>query len=103
MVTIVFPERKATQQVKFCCAKCGKPRTRTLAEGCTVNPWNKDPATGAPLTPAQVQKQADDRLRVTVRRFLVEPLCRACENDASYDEKKAIRARREQGAARCAT
>lgn len=96
MTTIIFPVRKATRNLSFCCTKCGKKRSRKLTEECTVNPWNRDPATGTPLTPDEVQKQADTHLAGTVALFLAEPVCRSCENEISWEDMKLLRERRER-------
>jgi len=46
-------ERRATKRVP-CAAGCGKKVARSKTFMQTLNPWNKDPETGAPRTRDQI-------------------------------------------------
>ncbi len=94
MPTYTFQGYKGRAEHRFTCPQCGKPnRHRTFTVEHTVNPFNKNDD-GSVKTPKEVQASA--RLAAQKQRdeFIRKPLCATCENQLSYDDRKAVFAER---------
>jgi hypothetical protein len=90
-----FKAYPAVATAKFTCQTCGKAnRTRTFKVECTVNPFNKKPD-GTMRTPSEVRQQSKDKAMEQRDMFLTEPMCRSCENDLSWTDRKALYERRQ--------
>lgn len=53
--TVTYTEIRRPTTKRGACPVCGKRRTRTNTFTATVNPFNRDPDTSQPRTPAQVR------------------------------------------------
>lgn len=94
MPTYNFQGYKGRARMVFTCEHCGKPnRTRTFVAEHTVNPFNKNPD-GSVKQASQVMREASAEAKRQRDEFAVEPWCATCEDGLSYDERKALRARR---------
>lgn len=97
MVTYHFQGFKGRAEHRFTCPSCMKPnRLRTFTVEHTVNPFNRN-EDGSIKTAREVQASAYLAAKAELDRFATAPLCATCENALTYDELKALRARRREG------
>lgn len=88
---IRFNAYKGRSTATFTCPQCGRPnRTRTFVAEYTVNPFNKNPDESIKQA-RQVQHEASEAARRERDRFLLSPLCRACEDGLPYSDLVFIR------------
>lgn len=92
-----FQVCKAMQTYTFACPKCGKgQRKRTFRAEYTVNPFNTR-EDGTPKSVREVYHDAQAEVVREIDRFKREPLCFACEEALSLEERRELRQRRVLG------
>lgn len=92
--TTVYPVMKGRQEVTFMCPEClRKNRKRAFTVEYTVNPFNKNDD-GSVRTPVEVRWMADIDARLQRDQFLKSPLCKGCEDQLSFSERKLLIERR---------
>lgn len=93
-VSYQFKVCKAASTFTFDCPSCGKRRRkRTFRAEYTVNPFNtKDD--GAIRDAKEVFEQAKGGVVRMIDRFKREPLCAACEDALSLEERRSLFTRR---------
>lgn len=81
----------------FVCPQCGKgDRQRTFRSEMTVNPLNMN-ENGVMKTPREVYKDAEAEVIREIDRFKRAPMCFACEEALSSEERKKLHQRRVLG------
>ncbi len=92
--SFTFDVCRAVSSYTFDCPSCGKiRRKRTFKAEMTVNPFNvRDD--GTPKDKRDVYADARAEVVREIDRFKREPLCFACEEALSYDDRAALRQRR---------
>jgi uncharacterized C2H2 Zn-finger protein len=74
--TVRFEEVKHHATKNLPCPRCGKKVRRQRTFTNTINPWNRDPATGLPRTRQEIR----EKLREEGAAWELEPVpCSRCE------------------------
>lgn len=96
-ISQTFQVCKAMQTYTFPCPKCGKgQRKRTFRAEFTVNPFNTK-EDGTPKTVREVYQDAKEEVVREQERFKRSPLCFACEEALTPEEREKVRQRRVLG------